>query len=355
MLASSHRLPAEFEAHEATWLLWPSRPDNWRSRAFFAQNDILALACLISHFEPVRLGAPPIDIARLSREVPSSVLVVPIDFDDTWVRDTGPTILVSNTEPAVAIDWRFNSWGGLFSDSSADDQVASKIAAFEGIPIIKAPIVLEGGALISDGKGTIVVTEESILADNRNPGLTRDEAEKIFQMFLNVTNVIWIPSGLSHDESGGHIDNVCVFASERVVLVASANERSHPSYDRMRVAKEILSKSKNSLGQEFSLVDVPLPGPAFITADEASGFDSPKGAVIRVAGTPLAPSYINFYLTSGAVFVPTFNTSYDRVALDIIGSAFPERFVIPVYSREFVLGGGGIHCLTKEIATSHLG
>src|SRR5229473_2449911 len=112
-ITPDHRFPAEFEHHRATWLLWPTRPDNWRCRAYFGQNDILALAAFIAHFEPVRLGVPSADVAGLQRRLPPEVSVVAVSFNDTWVRDTGPTTLVSDSHPPIAVDWKFNSWGGL--------------------------------------------------------------------------------------------------------------------------------------------------------------------------------------------------------------------------------------------------
>lgn len=349
MITSDYRLPGEFEGHKATWLLWPSRPDNWREKGYFAQNQTLALAAFISHFEPVRLGAPSTDVCSLQRQLPPAVKVVGMEFNDVWVRDTGPMVLVSAHRPPIALDWKFNSWGGLFSEAAADDRVAAAISHHENLQVIKAPIVLEGGAIISDGRGTIITTEESVLADNRNPGLTRREAEEIFRHFLNARTVIWLPYGLNHDEAGGHVDNVCSFASETLLLVASTSDSTHPSFERLRLTKDILSKARNASDKTLSLVEIPLPEPMFITAFESAGFEAPKGSIVRTAGSPLAPSHINFYATEQAIIVPTFNTPSDRIAVDIIGSIFASRLVVPYDSREFLLGGGAIHCLTKEI------
>lgn len=348
-IPSGYRFPAEFERHRATWLLWPTRPDNWRGDGYFAQNDTLALAALIAHFEPVRVGAPATYVPKLRGQLPPLVSVTELAFNDTWVRDTGPITLVSDHQPAIAVDWKFNSWGGLFSQAGDDDGVAEEIARYEQLSVVKAPIVLEGGAVTSDGKGTIVTTEECALAANRNPGLTRAEAEHVFRRFLNAQNVIWLPYGLSHDEAGGHVDNVCAFASDRVLLVASTNDKAHPSYERLRVAREVLERSHNTAGQPFFLMDVPVPEATFITTDEAAGFARPEGTIVRTAGSPLAASYINFYPTAKAVFVPTFNISADGPAVEIIAAAFPDRQTIPFASREFLLGGGALHCVTKEI------
>lgn len=349
MLPSEYRFPAEYEEHRATWLLWPTRPDNWRCDAYFGQNDTLALAALISHFEPVRIGATSAAVETLQRSVPPNVEVVALQYDDVWVRDTGPIIVVANGKPPIAISWKFNSWGGLFSNAALDDRVAFQIAGYEQIQVIEAPLVLEGGAVISDGAGTVIVTEESIVNENRNPGVTRADVNELFRKFLNVTNVIWLPYGLCHDEAGGHIDNVCAFAPKRTVLLTTTRDRTHPSYQRLRTAREILDSARDAFQRPFLVVEVPLPDQTFISSTEAGGFSSPNGTIVRNAGSPLAASHINFYAARDAIFLPTFNSPSDRVAFEIIARAFPGRQVVPYSSREFLLGGGAIHCLTREI------
>lgn len=330
-------------------MMWPSRPDNWRCNAYFGQHDTLALAALISHFEPVRLAAQPSEVNKLRRQAPPSVAIVPMSYNDTWVRDTGPTTVVAPNAPPIAVDWKFNSWGGLFSDASEDDGVAAEIAAYENMKTIRAPIVLEGGAIISDGKGTLITTEEAVLADNRNPGLTRSEAEQIFRHYLNVENVVWLAAGLAHDESGGHVDNMCAFAAHGVVLIATTPDHAHPSFERCRIALETIRSAKSVGGTHYLIQEVPLPDATSITEWEAKGFDPPHGIIVRAAGSPLAPSHVNLCITNAAVFVPTFNCFSDGEAVTKIGAAFPDRCVVPYKSREFLLGGGAIHCLTKEI------
>lgn len=349
MVPSDYRVPAEHEPHRATWLLWPTRPDNWRAKAYFGQSYILSLAAFIAHFEPVRIGAPPNTVATLQRMLPPGVSVVEMNYDDTWVRDTGPIVLVAAGKNSIAVHWRFNSWGGLFSSATADNRVASEIAIYERMRIVEAPIVLEGGALICDGAGTIILTEESVLAENRNPGLTRSEAEIVFRRFLNVSNIIWLPHGLLHDEAGGHVDNVCAFAPGQTILVAASDDPAHPSFERLREAKAVLKSAHDALRKPYELVKVPLPAQAFITAGEAEGFSAPNGTISRSVDTPLAASHINFYATAKAIFLPTFNSPSDATATEIVAKAFPRRRIIPFPSREFLLGGGAIHCLTRDI------
>jgi agmatine/peptidylarginine deiminase len=163
MRLEQYRFPGEFEPHRGTWLLWPSRGDNWRHEASVAQHEVLSLAKEMGRFEPVRLGVPSKLLGDVSQAIPASVTAFPLDFDDTWVRDTGPTILIADDAPPIAVDWRFNSWGGLFNEAASDDAVAGRIAEIEGLPVIKAPMVLEGGAIISNGQGVLISTRESVL------------------------------------------------------------------------------------------------------------------------------------------------------------------------------------------------
>lgn len=344
-----YRLPAEFEPHRSTWLMWPTRPDNWRCNGHYGQRDILNLASLIARFEPVKLAVPFEAMDAVNLQIAPNVELVPMDFDDVWVRDTGPTVMVAPDSPSIALDWKFNSWGGLFTDAAADDAVAGRIASFENLTTLKAPIVLEGGAILSDGQGTLILTEESVLAENRNPGLTRNEANKIFAKYFNIQNVIWIPAGLADDEAGGHIDNICAFASTELLIVASTTDKSHPSFERLEVAIGILRRAQSARGKPFIIQKIPLPPVTCITESEAAGFDAPKGTISRMCGDPLAPSHTNLYIINGAVLVPTFDCETDVAAVSIVGDAFPDRQVIPCPSREFLLGGGAIHCLTKEI------
>lgn len=343
------RLPAEFERHSHTYLLWPYRPDNWRSSARYAQDSIASLANVIAQFEEVRLGYAkginPIGTHSLHQ----GVHVFPIEYEDIWIRDTGPITIVKDGIPFRSVDFKFNSWGGLFETSAEDDAVAAAISLLENIPVQASDLVLEGGAIVTDGRGTIVTTEESILAANRNPTKTKGEIESAFGRLMGVDQIIWLPEGLANDEAGGHVDNVCAFADPKTILLAATNNPDHPSYHRLAAAREILAAARSSSGESYDLIEVPLPPVTEITKSEARDFDKSSGSIVRQAGTLLAPSHINFFNSNGAVIVPIFDCETDDAALIAIKQAFRNKSVVPFLSREFVLGGGGIHCLTKEM------
>jgi len=349
VLHDAVRLPAEFESHKCTYLLWPIRLDNWRDGAKRGQHGIVELANLLSGYEPVVVGHSADVTPGEHNSFNAGVSFRQLAFDDIWVRDTGPLVVRRDGRSPLAVDFRFNSWGGLFSSSSNDDAVASAIAHIENLEVARSEFVVEGGALVTDGRGTLITTEEAILAANRNPDRSRSDVEAEFQRLMNVRQVIWLPHGLMFDESGGHADNVCAFADEQTILVTHTKDQSHPSYKRLAEALDILRSAKNARGEQYRIVAVPLPPETEITADEATGFASAHGTIKRQKGTPLAPSHVNFYVANGVVVVPTFGCSTDDAGANIIAAEFPSRKTVQFPSREFLLGGGAVHCVTRDI------
>lgn len=346
----SRRLPADFEQHMRTYLLWPHRADNWRNDAAYAQKMILDLANIVAKHEPVTIGVRSGTKFEVEGDLHSNITIERIEYDDIWVRDTGPLILFDNNQKTVAVDFKFNSWGGLLPTFKDDDEVALRIATLENLNTLKSNLILEGGAITTDGSGTVILTEESVISSSRNMNMSKSNIETELRDTLGVSQIIWIPKGLADDEAGGHIDNVCAFASPTNLLLADTEDESHPSYFRLKEAQKCLAGLKNTNGEKIDISFVPLPPHTVISASEANGFAPTSGGTMqRSAGTPLAPSYINFYIANKSVIVPTFGVEADEQALSIISSKFPGREVVPFLAREFVLGGGGIHCLTRNI------
>src|SRR6185437_8326152 len=195
--AEGYWMPAEFERHDSTWLLLPERPDNWREGARPAQEAVLKVAAAIRHFETVIVGVSPPHQDAIKEIAPPGVIVASIEYDDAWVRDIGPTFVVSEQPDTLrSIQWRFNAWGGLYQPFTRDVTVPREISsdAFgrEMRDSYAAPIVLEGGAIHVDGQGTVLLTEECVLNPNRNPGMTREQAEAVLRQYLGVDHFIWL-------------------------------------------------------------------------------------------------------------------------------------------------------------------
>ena len=353
-VAEGYWMPAEFEPHEATWLLWPERTDNWRDGAQPAQEAVLQVAAAISHFERVHLGVNPEHFARVREIAPPEVQVARVEYDDIWVRDTGPTFVVAEEpEKLRSIQWRFNAWGGLYHPFNRDLTVPREISAesfgMEMRDRYAAPIVLEGGAIHVDGQGTVLLTEECVLNPNRNPGMTREQAETVLRQYLGVHHFIWLGKGVFNDETSGHVDNLACFAGPGRVCLTWTDDPSDPQHAISLDAWERLNDARDARGRRLEVFKVPMPGPLYITAEEAGGLVPTETMKRRHAGDRLAASYVNFYMVNGGIIMPLLDPRTDQAAAEVLSQACPGRLIVGVPAREILLGGGGLHCITQQI------
>jgi agmatine deiminase len=343
-----YRMPGEFERHTGTWMLWPERPDNWRMNAAPAQQTFARVAAAIAGFEPVTMGVSQGQLQRARAMLPNNVQVVELASNDSWMRDCGPTF-VTNGSSLRAVDWDFNAWGGLYTDFSLDQQVARKVAEIEEAERYKAPLIMEGGSIHVDGQGTLLTTKECLLNENRNPQLNQAQIETYLHAYLNVERIIWLERGIYLDETSGHVDNICCFLRPGEVALAWTDDTSDPQYEISRENAEILKSTVDGRGRRLKVHRVHVPAPVTITQAESEGVLPVDGTLPRLAGDRLAASYVNFYFCNGGAVVPTFNDPMDAVALAQLQALLPERKVVGVPSREILLGGGNIHCITQQV------
>jgi len=343
-----YRMPGEFERHTGTWMLWPERPDNWRMNAAPAQQTFARVAAAIAGFEPVTMGVSQGQLQRARAMLPNNVQVVELASNDSWMRDCGPTF-VTNGSSLRAVDWDFNAWGGLYTDFSLDQQVARKVAEIEEAERYKAPLIMEGGSIHVDGQGTLLTTKECLLNENRNPQLNQAQIETYLHAYLNVERIIWLERGIYLDETSGHVDNICCFLRPGEVALAWTDDTSDPQYEISRENEEIIKSTVDGRGRRLKVHRVHVPAPVTITQAESEGVLPVDGTLPRLAGDRLAASYVNFYFCNGGAVVPTFNDPMDAVALAQLQALLPERKVVGVPSREILLGGGNIHCITQQV------
>lgn len=350
--AEGFAMPAEFAPHAGTWTLWPTRRDNWRLGAQPAQAAFVAMVSAIAGQEPVTVCAPPEEWANARAKLPAGVKVVELSSDDCWMRDTGPTFLRHGDGRRLAADWRFNAWGGfdggLYWPWDRDDLVAAKVAELAGVRRARADFVLEGGAIHVDGAGSVLVTEQCLLNPNRNPHLDRAGVEAALRAWLGVEAVLWLGQGVVEDETDGHVDNLATFLAPGLVALSWCDDVHDPQHAVSQDALERLSAMRDARGQRLEVVKLPQPGPLFMSAEEAAGVAFNPNAKPRAAGDRLAASYANMYLCNGAVVLPVFDDPADAEAIRRLESVLDGRRVIPVQSRELLLGGGNIHCLTQQ-------
>ncbi len=349
-------MPAEFEAHEGCWMLWPERPDNWRERAGPAQAAFAAVAEAISRFEPVRVGVSPAHAAAARAQLPPQVGVVALAHDDCWMRDVGPTFLVSERGGLRGVHWRFNAWGGLegglYHPWDQDERVAAEVLSLEARPRYRAPIVIEGGAIHVDGEGTALLAEECVLNPNRNPGMRRERMEAVLREYLGVSQFIWLGLGVYNDETDGHIDNLACFLAPGKVCLTWTDDPADPQYQRSREAWERLNGARDARGRRIEVAKLPMPGPLYMSEQESQGLAPSEACKPRRAGERLAASYVNFYFANGGLVMPLLDARTDAQAAGILRRLCPDREVIGVPAREILLGGGGIHCITQQVPDS---
>ncbi|MDH4261003.1 MAG: agmatine deiminase [Gammaproteobacteria bacterium] len=346
------RMPAEFEPHAGAWMLWPERPDNWRAGAVPAQLAYAAVAAAIAQSEPVTMCASADQYEQARAALPASVRVVEMSSDDAWMRDVGPTFIVDRRGRVRGVDWIFNAWGGrsggLYSPWDLDAQVAAKVLEIERCERYRAPFVLEGGAIHVDGRGTLLTTEECLLNPNRNPGLRRGQIENLLQRYLGVEQIIWLKRGVHKDETDGHVDNLCCFARPGEVALTWCEDPEDPQYDISHEAFEVLRTVRDARGKSLKINKLLQPGPLYMTAEEAAGIEQEPASKQRRGGDRLAGSYVNFYIANRHIVMPLLDSRTDQRAKAAITRLFPGRKVIGVPSREILLGGGNIHCITQQ-------
>lgn len=352
--ADGFRMPGEFEPHRGVYILWPERPDNWRNGGKPAQRQFVEVATAISQFEHVTVGANDDQYENARYMLPDNIEVVEISNNDAWVRDCGATFVKNDKGDMRAVDWHFNSWGGLvdglYFPWDKDDRVAQKMAELEHVDRYRLnDFVLEGGSIHVDGEGTLITTAQCLLSKGRNPQLSKSEIEDVLKEYLNVQKVIWLNQGIYLDETNGHVDNIANFVKPGLVTLAWTDDKDDPQYAISKENYDILTNSTDAKGRPIKVEKMYLPKPITITEEESEGVDVVEGSFPRTPGERLAASYINYYTANGGIVFPLFDDPNDERAKETLQKLYPDRKIVGVPAREILLGGGNIHCITQQI------
>ena len=324
-------VPAEWSAHRALWVGFPSHAELWEDDLGPAQEEVAALAQALAGpgAEQVKVlvgDEEALEAAAALLGAVAGVEIVPGVFGDVWLRDTGPIF----NAPAQAAAFAFNGWGGRYL-LEGDDKVADQIAAASDATLTLYDFVLEGGALDHDGQGTVLTTRQCLLNPNRNRGWREGDAERALADALGARKVIWLDQGLMNDHTDGHVDNLARFVAPGVVACPVAFGPDDPNAAAYDAAARALAESTVINGEPLKVVRVPSPGRI-------------KGDDHRV--TPA--SHMNFVIANGAVIVPLYEARAGAWAIEALESLFKDRPVIGLPSRALLTGGGSFHCITKE-------
>lgn len=351
------RMPGEFEKHEGCVMIWPVRPGSWPYGGKEAKETFSKVARAIAESEKVWMCAGKEDIQSVQEIFKDDTNIFPIEVetDDAWARDVGPTCVVNDDGDVRGISWQFNAWGGeydgLYASWDKDNEAAAKICKETGLLCYDAShFVLEGGSIHSDGEGTVIVTETCLLSKGRNPKLTKGEIEEELKKYLNAQKIIWLPRGIDGDETNEHVDNVCAFVKPGEVVLAWCDDENDVQYNASKESYDVLKAETDAKGREFVIHKLPIPKKSVcITKEELEGFVFEEGEDYREEGERLAASYVNFYISNKGIILPQFGDENDKVAVDILSKAFPDRKIYPIYARPIIVGGGNIHCITQQI------
>ena len=253
-------MPPEWGPHAGCWMAWPCRPENWRGIER-ARDTYVRVARAIARFEPVTMTANASDMgaARRALKGDAAIDIVELPSDDSWARDSAPTFLVSRHGELAGVDWRFNAYGGIYRDYARTANMAKRILDLVGARRFAAPIVLEGGAVHTDGAGTLLTTEDVVLDPRRNPGLSRTDAEEVLREYLGVETVLWLRGALDHDNTGGHVDNLACFVAPGVVAALGCDDPSDSQYGAIQANLRVLRAAHDAAGRALEVVELPQP------------------------------------------------------------------------------------------------
>lgn len=354
--ADEFAMPFEGDKHSGTIVLLPYRKDTWRNNAVPALECYKKVIISIAKHEAVFVGIDPSIYNRVIEDYKGlkNVYPIKIKYNDAWARDNCP-IFVTNGNQMRIVDFRFNAWGGevdgLYSNYKDDDLLTRKLAKHFGVErYYLDDFILEGGSIHVDGEGTCLVTKACLLSKGRNPNLNQLEIEETLKVYLNVSKVIWLENGIVDDETNEHVDNMACFIKPGVVALAWPTDKNDPQYKYSQSAYKVLSTVTDAKGRKLQVVKIKLPKPLYMSKSEAKGIKLGRyDAKARPEGSRLAASYINFYQGEKFVILPAFGVPDDKLAKDQLKKLYPNKEIIQINSREILLGGGNIHCITMQI------
>ena len=338
------RFPAEFEPHAATWIAWPHHEPDWPGKLEPIPWVYAEIVRSLHRHERVEILCHDEDVKESARRaldahgVRDNFRLHLVPTDRVWLRDSAPTGVIGGDGSVRLVNWRFNAWA-KYPNFERDAHIGAAIERITGLPRTepKRPdsgerVVLEGGAIDTDGEGTLLVTEECLLSpiQERNPGLTRDGYEQVFRDALGIRHTIWLGEGCVGDDTHGHVDDIARFTSPGVIVLAY--EPDPADDDNHRRSVDNLDRLQLAGGERGALRIVKLPFPR----------------AVEMNGERLPASYANFYVANGVVIVPTFNDKNDRIALNILAELFPGREIVGIHAVDLVWGLGTLHCLTQQ-------
>lgn len=337
--ALGYYFPAEFAPHVATWLSWPHKEASWPGKIHAIFPYYSQFIKELTKSEIVRINVRD---EAMKRSALDHLQKVEADFakiefymhptNDAWCRDHGPAFLINPDaeQKKVVVDWGYNAWGGKYPPFDLDDNIPTLIAKEFGLPVFYPGIVMEGGSVEFNGKGTVITSTACLLNPNRNPHLNQEQIENYLQHFYGVEQVLWVDEGIVGDDTDGHIDDTVRFVNEDTVITVVEENKNDENHPLLEHNLQQLKQMRLLNGKQLNIVELPMPDELYYEDQR------------------LPCSYANFYIANHAVIVPTFRSKNDDKALQVIQGCFPGREVVGIDSTEIIWGLGSFHCLSQQ-------
>ena len=331
--------PAEFAPHRATWLSWPHKEASWPGKihtVFAPYSQFIKEltkgedVCInvadhaMQQFATGHLTAAGVDLSKVHFYLHPT--------NDAWCRDHGPAFLINPDaeQKKVIVDWNYNAWGNKYPPFDLDDVIPTLIGEKLGLPVYNPGIIMEGGSVEFNGKGTLMTSTACLLNPNRNPHLNQAQIEEYLYKYYGVEQVLWVDEGIVGDDTDGHIDDTVRFVNEDTVITVIEENKNDQNYGLLQHNLKQLQAMRLPDGRQLNIVELPMPE-ELIYEDQR-----------------LPCSYANFYIANRSVIVPTFRSPRDQKAMDIIGDCFPGRDVVGIDSTDIIWGLGSFHCLSQQ-------
>ena len=335
----AYSFPPEWAPHEATWLSWPHKQESWPGKIDLIYPRYAEFIKYLALSEKVRINVQDKEMKAFAlkniNEAGGDLSQIEFYFhstNDAWCRDHGPAFLINPQaeHKKVIVDWGFNAWGGKYPPFDLDDVIPTKIGAHFNIPVFNPGIIMEGGSVEFNGKGTILTSKSCLLNKNRNPHLSQEQIEEYLKTYYGQQQVLWVSDGIVGDDTDGHIDDTVRFVNENTVLTVVEDNLKDENYELLQTNLRELKEMRLLNGEPLNIIELPMPD-AVIFED-----------------TRLPASYANFYISNGHVIVPIYGCHKDKIALEIIAKCFPDRETVGIDSTDIIWGLGSFHCLSQQ-------
>lgn len=331
--AGNWLMPDEGSPQRAVWMAFVARESIWGAQLQLPVQQALArIANAIAAHHPVRMLVNPEDFATARQLCGANVQLIEHAIDDLWMRDTGCVFVRNARSERAALSFNFNGWGNK-QGHARDATVAARMAELSRIQLVRSKLVLEGGGIEVDGQGTAIITESCVLNANRNPGVSKADAELELKRLLGLEKVIWLPGIAGRDITDGHTDFYARFIKPGIVAAALDNDSNSFDYTVTRGHLDLLRKASDARGRPLQIITL----------------ETPKQVRPAYAGKDFAAGYVNFLLTDKALFLPEFgDAAADAAARNALAAHLPGHQIVQLNIDAIAAGGGGIHCTTQQ-------